>query len=126
MIPQDGTKRHGNGSRGNCLQAVVATLLSLPLSEVPSFENLPAGTWKGALAQFVAQHGLTLNMSYVPPPANTPHIGIGPHAKAGVRHAVVMKDGQLLHDPHRARLGLRAIERYMWFSAGSASDFSAN
>ncbi|MCM8735994.1 hypothetical protein M5E06_17820 [Azospirillum sp. A1-3] len=109
MKPVDQDRFHDKeaGTRGNCMQAAVASLLGLPLADVPDFleardrgshEELALGYWL---------EGLGFDMIRLPgnhcPDAY--YLASGP-ASRGVHHMVVMKAGELAHDPHPSRAGL--------------------
>jgi hypothetical protein len=91
-----------DGRPGNCLQACIASLLDLPLDDVPHF--LLHDDWTGALEQFLTAHGRRLHAQ---PASDHCAYGMawGP-SKRGVRHAVVWADGRMAHDPHPSHAGL--------------------
>jgi hypothetical protein len=107
------------GQFGDCQRAVVASLLELPLSDVPHFLQEAAGDSMGfwtRLQRFLASHGCL----YIDLPAwdidgysdlyGTPavyHEICGPSPRgAGLFHAVVGCNGKIVHDPHPSRAGL--------------------
>ncbi|WP_329140922.1 hypothetical protein [Streptomyces sp. NBC_00670] len=91
-----------DGRPGNCLQACIASLLDLPLDDVPHF--LLHADWTAALQEFVTAHGHRLRMQ--PPDTHCAYgMAWGP-SERGVRHAVVWADGHMAHDPHPSRAGL--------------------
>ncbi|MDT0435624.1 MULTISPECIES: hypothetical protein [Streptomyces] len=94
------------GRPGNCLQAVVASLLELPLHTVPHFA---AGgeDWLERLVGFCHGHGYALYT--VPDGAPCPYgmaWGLSPR---GVRHAVCWEADHMSHDPHPSRAGLLTV-----------------
>lgn len=96
-------------SRGNCQQAAVASLLDLPLNAVPNF--MDAEFFWGAYHQFLNERGMTdiLVPNDREMPVGIHYLAYGP-APRGVRHAVIMCDGNLAHDPHPSRDGLLCVE----------------
>lgn len=98
------------GRTGNCLQAALATLVGVPLERVPHFAehedwaermvawvDLAAGCavrWK-VVGTYVARG-----------------IGVGMSPR-GVKHAVVVVDGEIVWDPHPSRAGLDVLHGYM-------------
>lgn len=106
---------HGDpsGRPGNCLQAAVASLLHLPLDDVPHF--VEHEDWLERLRDFCLAHG------YRPlqrPP--TAHVGYGMAwglSERGVRHAVCWVDGQMAWDPHPTRAGLLRVTELIDFVA---------
>jgi hypothetical protein len=94
---------------GNCFSACIASILELPIEDVPSFASYGEGwTWQ-LLGWLVARD---LSMTYydiehgdrVPPGFS---IAGGPSTRfAGQKHACVAHDGNVIHDPHPSRDGL--------------------
>jgi len=89
---------------GNCLQASVATLLDLPLSEVPHFTLDPA--WEIRFMDFMKQHGHPVTLMKREDAFNG--IAIGPTVR-GTTHAVVLWEGEIVWDPHPSRAGLTKV-----------------
>lgn len=95
--------------RGNCGSAVVASILEIPLREVPLFHGKD-GIWFDRLLNFLKGHGLEPEVyakSVLPKDAYAYVSGMGPR---GMRHACVWwggPEGQIVHDPHP--LGKNAI-----------------
>lgn len=129
--------------RGNCLTAVVASLLELPIEAVPNFvqdhvdhlgDSDDVGSewhWWTHLHRFLADRGLRMHYlrnveSVQPVPADTatfPDPDSGEHyAVAGIsprddriHHIVIYRDGVMVHDPHPDRTGLAIIDdQYHW------------
>ncbi|MER8030719.1 hypothetical protein ABTZ78_17370 [Streptomyces bauhiniae] len=94
-----------SGRTGNCLQAATASLLDLPLDDVPHFAE--HDDWLERLAAFCHSYGYTLQFQ---PVTDYCAYGMawGP-AERGVRHAVCWADGRMAHDPHPSRAGLLAV-----------------
>jgi len=92
---------------GNCFSACIASMLGLPLEDVPTFVAFP--NWLGLANEFVKSFGFELFMSvprfieYCRSAKDSGYhgyyiaTGMGPR---GVEHAVICKDGQIVHDPH--------------------------
>ena len=91
------------GTQGNCLAACLASLLSLPLEQVPEF---PGNTWFNDLYLWLLDQGYRLceSDSELLQHGNAVAVGQGPR---GWRHAVVWYDGRMLHDPHPDNTGLQ-------------------
>ncbi len=112
MIPTDQTTFRDNatGSRGNCLSAAIASLLHLPIDDVPLFiEN----DWRRKLNKFLRPYGVAfLALNDIDPVAlkvlhgieglNHTLSGMSPR---GIRHSCVGLDGKLVFDPHPDRSG---------------------
>jgi hypothetical protein len=101
------------GSRkGNCTEAAVASILGLSLDDVPDFSanGDDALTFWNAFEDFINAHGFEVMMldgSYVP---DVLYLASGMSPR-GVHHMVVMRAGQLVHDPHPSRAGIAAPEQ---------------
>lgn len=119
MTPVDQTT-FGDGRNGtepgDCFRACVASVLDVPIGEVPNF--VAEAAWFRALLDWLAPRGLWfVSMPATPAPwipDGVHYIASGP-APRGVSHAVVMSDGLLVHDPHPSRDGLLSVERLGFF-----------
>lgn len=128
--------------RGNCLTAVVASLLELPIEDVPDFvqdhvdhadENDDAGDWDWwtRLHRFVTERGY--QMCYLSPVDNPDWKGSPenwfPAPQPGefytvsgksprdprIHHIVIHRDGEMVWDPHPDRTGITSVEDgYHW------------
>lgn len=98
-----------SGRPGNCLQAAVASLLDLPLADVPHF--LESADWEESLISFLLWRGwvLTYRPAHGPPPRFGLALGVSPR---GVPHAVACREGTVW-DPHPSRDGLTTTSRYI-------------
>ncbi len=83
------------GADGNCLNACVASILELPLSEVPEF----GGDWLEDLNDFLSERGLSYRRvpMHAKPSGWSTIEGVSPR---GGLHACVAHDGELVWDPH--------------------------
>lgn len=98
--------------RGNCLQACVASLLELPLDDVPHFVSYPMEEWWFVVERFFADRGLGICWQ----PLNPEHGGWAPlgvdvmvtgkSPRGEFNHVVLYRDWQLSHDPHPSGDGL--------------------
>lgn len=122
MIPVDQTRFYEpdlpvDEQRGNCLQAVVASLLDLPLDEVPHFVQDHVDTdgakhWWNSMVEFVGTHGWGVHPAVPIPDYPGQHLMVsGPSPRGadgdGLWHVVIYRDGEMVHDPHPDRTGLR-------------------
>lgn len=124
--------------RGNCLTAVVASLLDLPIEAVPNFvqdhvdhdaDNDPEWDWWVRLNRFIRENGYA--MRYLRPVSapDCPAESVFPDPEPGefytvtgisprdprIHHIVIYRDGELVHDPHPDRTGLAEIkDQYHW------------
>lgn len=116
-VDQEFVHRPEIGQQGDCQRAVIASLLELPISEVPHFLQLSGGdpsTYWELLQAFVRQHGYV----YMTQPARSGAMIFGDegdvfHEIAGPSprgndylHAVVGNNGRIVFDPHPSRAGL--------------------
>jgi hypothetical protein len=116
----------GDGSdgrpAGDCFRACVASLLELPIEEVPHVveDHVRGGThWAIALNRWLRPRGL----GYVEMPAQGSscygmldvsggyYVASGPGPR-GYPHAVIEREGVLAHDPHPSGAGLLKVERF--------------
>jgi hypothetical protein len=113
MKPVKQTLFFDKDGTGNCFEACIASILEIDLSEVPLFHNTDwfPRFWDWLISRGYEYHGIL-------PPNRVPvykkgidgfFIGAGdsprgPHIKGG--HAVVFKDGAMVHDPHPDNTGI--------------------
>ena len=99
------------GSRGNCMSACLASLLGLPIGQVPNFFDKSESDdhWWELVREWLKEHGLgviTINYSQeLMEKIGGVHIVAGLSAR-DVNHAVLYKDGKLFHDPHPDNTGV--------------------
>jgi hypothetical protein len=123
MIKVDQTKLHDpdNGVRGNCYAACIASLLELPLEDVPAFEDMynsgkEKWKWFGIFLKFLQGKGYEFHGTGKPSQIRDPYFarGVDGYVMAygesprdsKVTHAVIYKDGEMVHDPHPSRDGI--------------------
>jgi hypothetical protein len=94
------------GTRGNCFQACLASLLDLPIEKVPDFHEM--GTdWADSFYDFLDRNGCYF---YGTPSFNAiasekgidGYVIVGGTSPRGIisGHSVIYKDGQPFFDPH--------------------------
>ena len=105
-----------DGSK-NCMQCAAAYMLGLPLADVPDFEQAGSEAWE-AFYEFFAERGFTAEM--LPPTMefDGDYLASG-ETERGTSHMVVMRGGNLLHDPHPSATGLTRIQ-VKWLIARKA------
>jgi len=104
MIEVKQTKLHDpeNGVNGNCWRACIASILSLPIDDVPAFEDEEKFDFESLrdwLREIDATMVCTLNPKRHEPRGYTIAVGWSPRFE-GVLHCVVAWNGKLIHDPH--------------------------
>lgn len=101
----------------NCMQCAAAYMLGLPLAEVPDFVQAGSEAWE-AFYQFFEARGFTAEMFPPNVQIEGDYIASG-QTERGTSHMVVMRGGELLHDPHPSNAGLTAIQ-VVWLIARRA------
>ena len=102
----------------NCMQCAAAYMLGLPLDAVPDFEQAGPEAWEAFYA-FFAWHGYTAEMFPPSVEIDGDYLASGQTTR-GTSHMVVMRGGQLLHDPHPSNAGLTAVQ-VVWLIARKAA-----
>jgi hypothetical protein len=86
---------------GNCLQACFASVLEIRLDHVPNFMLFETHWWS-ALVMWLGTISYVIEYIECAPPSNGQYyitsLVYDCHAK-GISHAVVMKDGIIVHNP---------------------------
>lgn len=99
---------------GDCMRASVATILGLPLDDVPHFAQYidhPLGTpalWWWSLVGFLHWKGWEIE-AYDAIDAPMGWSLVDGYSPRGHRHLCVGHDGEVVFDPHPGREGLRTI-----------------
>jgi hypothetical protein len=101
---------------GNCFTACIASILELPIEQVPNFIDY-GRDWFIPFLQFIEDAGYTYDGTYYIKNRRTPEelerfhrtfegvdgyyiVGGGSPRGFSLGHAVVYKGGELVHDPH--------------------------
>lgn len=108
MKPVKQTKFHSESENGNCMAASLASLLELPLNQVPQFEENQE-RWKQLLFDWLESMGLTIRTQDNAPEGFAIATGM---CERGFHHAVVVHDGQWAHDPHPTNAFLTNIRKF--------------
>lgn len=94
----------------DCAQSSVASLLNLPLSEVPEFHRHKiVEDFYDAVEDYFRSKGYYLAMFSGQFHPETYYLASGPAAR-GYNHMVVMCNGKLYHDPHASNAGLLSVQ----------------
>jgi len=101
---------------GNCMQAAYASILELPLDEVPHFAATPGenGEWFDAVLTWCAARGYAVVQSEEPIPGVLCLMS-GKSPRGDFDHLVVGRDRDVLHDPHPSRAGLAGDPVVWWY-----------
>ena len=125
MTPVDMPILHDpeNGAIGDCFRCCIATLLDLPVNEVPHFAEKDWGktkdyTWFADLTAWLATRGFAFFelgpigddhgkwFDGLAPSGFDVHHVVSGMSPRGFRHSVVARNGVTIHDPHPSRGGL--------------------
>ena len=101
------------GRYGNCLQATIASILEMNLEDVPHFAAMPDDTWFEFMCNWLWDKGWNIEDFETVNDSPEYMLTIGP-SQRGVSHAVIYKDGEMVHDPHPSNAGLLSVK---WCSA---------
>lgn len=97
------------GADGNCWSTCIACILDLDVADVPDFNQAP--DWAAAANEWLGKRGLAFATrcgSSPPPGLDGALIIASGMSGRGVRHAVLWRDGAMVHDPHPSGDGLRS------------------
>ena len=117
-------ERHGKNRGGNCFQAALASLLELPLSQVPDFCNDCRSDWYDRFISWLRKRGYSaIHLEVTSEQLSCPNLGFGSaesfhgcfllisgKSPRGIPHTVIYRGGQLIHDPHPEGGGVTPAE----------------
>jgi hypothetical protein len=95
------------GKDGRCEQAALASLLGLPLHQVPGYD---APTFADQYREFLRRRGFVLVFLDGTAIVDCYYLAFGTSIDNGHEHCCVYRDGRLVHDPHPGHHGLGFIE----------------
>ena len=107
MIPIKQTILHTETTKGNCLQAAIASILELSLNEVPIFEG---DDWYLLLMNWLESFKIELVRWDYEVSFKGLYLVVGQSPRGDFKHIVVYENGKLVHDPHPDGTGLKTIE----------------
>lgn len=101
---------------GNCWSACIASILELPLAEVPHFVAVEGDDWWLAMQAWLQERGLQAvhfevagkDLSELWEPKGFT-ILTGDSPRGDFLHAVIGEGFSMIHDPHPSRAGLRNV-----------------
>ena len=109
------TAMHTEETKGDCWRACVATILQLPMDEVPHFLN--EGEWPWNFLEWLDNRKLVWIEFAYPDGLDAYselwglHTIVGPSPRGGCDHAVIGKNGEMIFDPHPSGDGLGGSEK---------------
>lgn len=94
---------------GNCFPACIASMLGLPLNEVPFFSTKNQKVQLGQASKWL--RGFGIKLVHIPgssqPPKNAYYMVQGKSPRfPDAYHMVIGKNGRIVHDPHPDRTGI--------------------
>lgn len=121
MKPIDQTIMHTETTKGNCMAACVASMLEIDIAIVPNFAE--SRYWEQNLIKWLKEN---YKLSYIEVQINDSfthlvksqdvhHLIIGPSPRGPFYHAVVGRAGEIVHDPHPSKSGLKEMKTYGFF-----------
>lgn len=147
MIPVTQTKvviKDSNGNvvqNGNCFPAVIASILEVPITEVPNVEvfyHIKDPIWYHIMCQFLESHGWELNTDLRFKVFHDDEYGVESNERSkwieecrdklyfvsgvsdrGVHHITIWKNGEMVHDPHPSRDGITTHTYFEYLSRKS-------
>ncbi len=102
------------GDIGNCLQPCIASILELPIEDVPHFAERRQSDWFDRMNDWLRDRGYWVLHINGWSDDFTPYgysIACGT-SRRGIRHSCVALDGKLIHDPHPDQTGLAELDSY--------------
>jgi len=109
-----------SGLPGDCVRASVASLLDMDPAKVPHFTSQDdVRVWPLALTAFAAEHGWDIQRRLFDPAIDRlPEFGIaiGSTTRPAASHAVVIRGGEMVWDPHPSRDGLVEVKQVIEFT----------
>lgn len=120
MKPVMQTLFHDKDGTGNCFEACIASIFEMDLKDVPNFHG---DNWFGDFWKWLKEKGYTSYGSLYNEKIENYKGGVdgyfivagesprGKHIKGG--HAVVYKNGIMVHDPHPEGTGVLSIKYIM-------------
>jgi hypothetical protein len=102
------TKLHSEKVTGNCMAASFASILELPLSEVPEFEDMENVKWFLALEKWLYDLGYEIVRFNGEMVFKGYYLVSGNSPRGDFLHQVVYKNGEMVHDPHPSNDGINS------------------
>lgn len=103
---------------GNCFAACLASLLELPIEEIPEFSEK---RWFTEATNWLFSRGLAIvhidlleqGMPFHICPANVYYIASGKSPR-GIEHSVIYQGNRFVHDPHPDGTGIEKVNSLMF------------
>lgn len=103
------------GVPGDCFRACVASIMNLPLEGVPHF-MLFGDKWFDTFVLWIGLQGYDVRFATDADevPADRFYILSGKSPRGAFNHAVVARNGAVVHDPHPDRTGVESFVSAIW------------
>lgn len=124
MKPVTQNKLVTDSTTGNCLAACLASIFECEIHEIPEFEEMHESEWFECLVEWLWSKGRGFKEVYLTGehPKGV-YIGVGQSPRNPKNtHAVVVQDGEIVHDPHPSRAGVTKMSSYWTFPKNSPQD----
>lgn len=114
--------------KGNCVAACIATIVGVPLEEVPHFvgfgisygdsddvHNVSSGhAWWAMMLGYLAAKGLwVVELDAITDAEVDELVLVAGPSPRGVMHQVIYRNGSLFHDPHPSRDGVLEVREVL-------------
>ena len=95
------------GKEGNCWQTAIASVMDLPLSEVPDFVNERITHWWMDTVYWLDQRGYKIIPIWGHLETDEYYLVSGPSPRfKNMGHVVIYQRGRMVHDPHPDGIGI--------------------
>ena len=112
------------GSVGDCFRACVASVLEVPTAAVPHFALL-GSRWGRVANAYLGARGKELEWEIGdPPPDIWAIVTVKSPRDDDLKHSVIYRDGEMVHDPHPSRAGGEPLGEYFRINPDSPSPHS--
>lgn len=118
MIPVDQEFLHDprTGSIGDCFRACIASVLEVPVAAVPHFALL-GSRWGQVADAYLGALGRELEWAQGEPPDDVwAIVTVRSPRDADLKHSVIYRGKELVHDPHPSRAGGAPVGEYFYLS----------
>jgi len=106
---------------GNCFRACLASVIECDIDSFPEFENMGRDWWN-PFQKSLGEHGYMCHGFGKPEDMDNPELAPGVDGYIVVSggsprgysrgHAVIYKDGEMVHDPHPSREGITGLNGF--------------
>ena len=98
---------------GNCMQAAAASMMEVPLDEVPHFAA-QGDAWWSSFVEWHAERGYAVEIFTTPVRDRIGYV-TGKSPRGDFWHLVIGDHERVLHDPHPSRDGIAEAPMEWWY-----------